>query len=57
MIEDPIVTEVRKNRKALAERHGNDLRRLVEFLRQKQKESGRQVLNPGPRPRLYETGS
>jgi hypothetical protein len=57
MIEDPIVAEVRKSRKALAERHGNDLRRLVEFLRQMQKESERQVLNPGPRPRLHETGS
>ena len=57
MIEDPIVAEVRKNRKVLAERHGNDLRRIVKFLREKQKESERQVLSPGPRPRLHETGS
>jgi hypothetical protein len=57
MIEDPIVTEVRRNRKALAEKHGNDLRQLVEFLRRKQKESERQVLSPGPRHRYHETGS
>lgn len=57
MIEDPIVAEVRRNRKVLAEKYGNDLRRLVAALRQREKESGRELLNPGPKNRLGETGS
>jgi hypothetical protein len=57
MIEDPIVAEVRRNRKVLAEKYGNDLRRLVAALRQREKESGRELLNPGPKKRLGETGS
>ena len=57
MIEDPIVDEIRRHRKALAAEHGNDLRRVVELLRKRERESGRKVLNPGPKQRLNRTGS
>jgi hypothetical protein len=57
MIEDPIVDEVRRNRRELSEKHGNDLRRLVEYLREQEKQSKREILNPGPRQRLDRTGS
>ena len=49
MIEDPIVAEIRRHRKALASEQGNDLRRIVELLRKRERESGRKVLNPGPK--------
>ena len=32
MTEDPIVAEIRRHRKALAEQYGNDVRRIVEAL-------------------------
>ena len=57
MIEDPIVAEIRRHRKALAAEHGNDLRRTVELLRKRERESGRRVLSPGPKQRLNRTGS
>ena len=49
MTEDPIVAETRQWRKALAVEHGNDLRRIVEALRKRERESGRKVLSPGPK--------
>lgn len=59
MTEDPIVAEIRRHRKALAEQYGNDIRRIVDALRQRERErdSGRKVLNPGPKHRLDRTGS
>ncbi len=39
MINDPIVDEVRRYRKEHAARYGNDLNRIVEALRQKERES------------------
>jgi len=57
MTEDPIVAEIRRHRKALAEQYGNDVRRIVEALRQRERDSGRKVLNPGPKRRLDRTGS
>lgn len=57
MTEDPIVAEVRCHRKALAEQHGNDIRRIVEALRQRERDAGRKVLSPGPKHRLDRTGS
>lgn len=56
MTEDPIVAEVRRHRKALAEQHGNDIRRIVEALRQLERDAGRKVLSPGPKHRLDRTG-
>jgi len=57
MTEDPIVAEIRRHRKALAEQYGNDVRRIVEALRQRERDSERKVLNPGPKHRLDRTGS
>jgi hypothetical protein len=57
MTEDPIVAEIRRHRKALAEQYGNDIRRIVDALRQRERDSGRKVLNPGPKHRLDRTGS
>ena len=49
MINDPIVEEVRRYRKEHAARYGNDLNRIVEALRQKERESNHIQLNPGPK--------
>ena len=57
MIEDPIVAEVRRYRKQHAEEHGNDLKRIVEALRKRERRSKRKLLNPGPKIRLDNTGS
>lgn len=57
MNEDPIVSEVRRARKAVAAEHGNDLRRIADALRARERQSGRKVLNPGPKRRLDRTGS
>ena len=57
MIEDPIVDEVRRHRKEHAAEHGNDLKRIVEALRKRERESKRHLLNPGPKMRLDKTGS
>lgn len=57
MIEDPIVAEIRRHRKAVAEEHGNDLRRLAESLRKRESQPGRKIANPGPKRHLDRTGS
>lgn len=55
MIDDPIVEEVRRYRKEHAAQYGNDLNRIVEALRKKERESTRIQLNPGPKLLLKET--
>ena len=57
MIEDPIVEEVRKQRKEHAAAYGHDLRRIIAALREREAQSRRPVLNPGPRFLLQKTGS
>ncbi len=57
MIEDPIVAEVRRHRKEHAAEHGNDLKRIVEAIRKRERESKRNLLNPGPKLCLDKTGS
>ena len=57
MIEDPIVAEVRRYRKEHAAKHENDLKRIVGTLRKQERESKRELLNPGPKLRLDKTGS
>ena len=57
MIEDPIVAEIRSYRKKHAEKFGNDLKRIVEDLREKEKKSKHVFLNPGPKLLLKKTGS
>ncbi len=49
MINDPIVEEVRRYRKEHAARYGNDLNRIVEALKKRERESHRIRLNPGPK--------
>jgi hypothetical protein len=49
MIEDPIVSEVRKYREQHAATYGHDLRKIVAALREREKLSERPVLNPGPK--------
>ena len=52
MINDPIVEEIRKYRKEHAEQHGNDLKRIVEAFRKKERLSKRPLVNFGPKPLL-----
>lgn len=49
MINDPIVEEVRRYRQEHAALYGNDLSRIVEALRKKERESKHIKLNPGPK--------
>ena len=52
MNKDPIVEEIRQHRSAHAAEHGNDLVRIVQALRKRERESDRPVLNPGPKKLL-----
>ena len=52
MNKDPIVEEIRQHRRAHAAEHGNDLRRIVQALRKRERDSDRPVLNPGPKKLL-----
>nr|VFJ66742.1 MAG: hypothetical protein BECKFW1821B_GA0114236_11211 [Candidatus Kentron sp. FW] len=49
MIEDPIVAEVRKFREEHAATHGHDINRIAQALREREKQSTRPLLNPGPK--------
>ena len=49
MIDDPIVEEIRRFRREHAAKYGNDLQRIVEALREKERLSDRVRLNPGPK--------
>jgi len=55
MIDDPIVEEVRRYRKKHSAQYGNDLNKIVEALRKKERESTRIKLNPGPKLLLKQT--
>ena len=57
MTDDPNVAEVRRHRKAIGEEHGNNIRRIAKALREHERKSGREVLDPGPKRRLDRTGS
>jgi len=57
MIEDPIVEEIRRYRKEHAARYDNDLKRIVEALRNKEIKSKHTQLNPGPKMLMKKTGS
>ncbi|MDA3926111.1 MAG: hypothetical protein PF904_15555 [Kiritimatiellae bacterium] len=65
MINDPIVEEIRKCRKEHAKKYGNDLGRIVEDFREKERLSKRPIVNFGPTPlmkhgrakQVAETGS
>ncbi|MDE2899061.1 MAG: hypothetical protein OXO54_12140 [Chloroflexota bacterium] len=55
MIDDPIVEEIRRHRKAHAAEHGHDLARIAEALREREQESDRVLLNPGPKKKTEQT--
>lgn len=57
MIEDPIVGEIRRYRKEHAAQYGNDLKRIVEALREKERCSKHRLLNPGPKVLLKQAKS
>lgn len=57
MIEDPIVEEMRKHREEHASTYGHDLRRIIAALQEREAQSKRPVLNPGPKYLLQKTGS
>ena len=50
MMNDPIVEEIRRFRKEHAAQYDNDLNRIAEAFREKERTSGRVRLNPGPKP-------
>jgi hypothetical protein len=54
MIDDPIVEEMRKHREEHASTYGHDLRRIIAALREREAQSKRPVLNPGPKYLLHE---
>jgi hypothetical protein len=49
MMNDPIVEEIRRFRKEHAARYGNDLAKIAAALKEKERASGRDYLNPGPK--------
>ena len=57
MIEDPIVAEIRRHRKAHAAKYGNDLHKICNALRERQVTSDREVITRQPRFKLHKTGS
>ena len=52
MQNDPIVEEVRKNGLAFAARFNNDLAAICKALRDKERTSGRVIVNRAPRRRV-----
>lgn len=48
MRNDPIVEEVRRVRRELANRHGNDLRAICNELRRRESETEREIRVPEP---------
>jgi len=48
MIDDPIVNEIRRIRRAYAERFQNDVHAICEDLRRQERESGREFRTPSP---------
>ncbi len=57
MINDPIVEEIRRYRAEHAARYGNDLGRICEALRERQRNSTRKEITRSPRANLDKTGS
>ena len=55
MINDPIVEEIRRYRAEHAARYGNDLGKIYEALRARQRNSTRKVITRNPRLNLDKT--
>lgn len=45
MVKDPIIDEIRKNRREIAEQFGYDLRAIVADARKRQKAQGKKVVS------------
>jgi hypothetical protein len=56
MIDDPIVNEIRRIRKAYAQKFNNDLHAICEDLRRQERESKRAFRTPASREVTDETG-
>ena len=57
MIDDPIVTEIRKHRAKHAAKYDNDLGKICQALRKNQNDSTRKVVSRDPKLLLNKTGS
>ncbi|MFW6373320.1 MAG: hypothetical protein ACOC3W_06440 [Thermodesulfobacteriota bacterium] len=57
MMDDPIVEEIRRRRQEHAQENDNDLDKIIETLRLRERNSKRDLLNPGPKLRMEKTGS
>jgi len=57
MLNDPIVEEVRKNGQTFAARFNNDLAAICKALKDKERLSGRMVVNRAPRRLVPKTTS
>ncbi|SLM29637.1 conserved hypothetical protein [Desulfamplus magnetovallimortis] len=57
MMKDPIVQDIRRHRKEYGKENENDLDKIIESLRTRERYSKRKVLNPGPKLRLVSTGT
>ena len=49
MFDDPIVEEVRRHRQEHAAKYGNDIHRIFQAIREKEKTSKRKIVHFGPR--------
>lgn len=56
MIKDPIVEEIRKYRKLHAQKHNNDLKKIVADLKKKEQSSDREIVHFGPKLLVKKTG-
>jgi hypothetical protein len=54
MAKDPIIEEIRRHRREIAERFGYDLRAIIADARKRQKKRGKKVVSL-PRPRRKRT--
>lgn len=57
MINDPIVEDIRRHRQAYGKENENDLDKIIESLRNSERYSKREVLNPGPKLRCVSGGT
>jgi hypothetical protein len=57
MMDDPIVEEIRRCRQEHAQENDNDLDKIIKSLRSRERNSKRDLLNPGPKLRMEKAGS
>jgi hypothetical protein len=57
MIKDPIVEEIRRYRQEHSKENNDDLDRIIESFRKRERDSKRDLLNPGPKFKMDKTGT